>query len=274
MSNNKIQAYWWSPQRLGVGDFQNFGDEVGPFLISRITNKEVVWKNVKKKSLLSRFGSRVLLSVGSIISHGNSNCDIWGSGIISETDAVPLAKYFAVRGPYSGKYIKAKTNIDCTVYGDPALLLPSFLKPAEKKCEVGIIPHTIHYETVQSFFNEVPHVKVIDLTRQLTEVVSDITSCHRTLSSSLHGLIVSHAYDIPSLQINLAPELHGDGIKFKDYFASVGIDDYEGHSIGKIEEIERLVSNDELFEKYMPTTDMDVLRGRLLNSFPSSYLNK
>jgi hypothetical protein len=48
------------------------------------------------------------------------------------------------------------------------------------------------------------------------------------LSSSLHGLIVAHAYGIPAVWCDFADRPHaiaGDGTKFHDYFASIGLHD-------------------------------------------------
>lgn len=55
-------------------------------------------------------------------------------------------------------------------------------------------------------------------------VIDNILACENTFSSSLHGIIVSHAYNIPSLRVNFQASL-GD-LKFHDYFLSVGIEKY------------------------------------------------
>ena len=60
-------------------------------------------------------------------------------------------------------------------------------------------------------------------------IIQNITSCEQTFSSSLHGLIVSHAYGIPSVWCNFYPNkpIAGDNVKFRDYFSSVDIDYYD-----------------------------------------------
>ena len=68
---------------------------------------------------------------------------------------------------------------------------------------------------------------VINLLDDIDTVTENITSCGYTVSSSLHGLIVSHAYNVPSLWVNFSDDkLVGDNIKFKDYFSSVDISFY------------------------------------------------
>lgn len=50
------------------------------------------------------------------------------------------------------------------------------------------------------------------------EVLDQICSCEYIASSSLHGLIMSEAYDIPNLWIELSGKLMGGHFKFHDFF--------------------------------------------------------
>ena len=51
-------------------------------------------------------------------------------------------------------------------------------------------------------------------------VVIYIISCKYILSSSLHGLIISDAYNIPNIWLDEYKLNEGD-FKFKDYFLSI-----------------------------------------------------
>jgi pyruvyltransferase len=111
------------------------------------------------------------------------------------------------------------------IFGDPGLLLPRFFSPAvETRFQVGLVPHYIHIDRVLELYDEDPEILVIDVRREVEAVVSDILSCSVIASSSLHGLLVSHAYGIPAFQLEFSESLAGDGTKFDDYFLSVGIE--------------------------------------------------
>jgi len=71
-------------------------------------------------------------------------------------------------------------------------------------------------------YNERKDIKVINLINKDIElVINDILSCEKTISSSLHGLIVSDAYNIPNKWVKFNDKLCGDDTKFYDYFKSV-----------------------------------------------------
>lgn len=119
--------------------------------------------------------------------------------------------------------------------------------------------------------------EVIDLrTRDIESVVRRITSCRLILSTSLHGLIVAHAYAIPALHLK-----HGyidtDGFKFRDYYSSVGIEPYEGFT--NIDEILALSPEgmDDFFDAHwqsaLPQTDLNELRRKLLRAAPFPLLD-
>ena len=117
-----------------------------------------------------------------------------------------------------------RLGFDCPeVYGDPAVLLPLYFDPPERTQakKVGIIPHFIELEEYKK--RDLKDVTLIDVCQPVENVVSDIKSVEMTYSSSLHGLIVSHTYGIPSIWMESSIPLMGDGVKFRDYYASCGI---------------------------------------------------
>ena len=74
-------------------------------------------------------------------------------------------KFLAVRGPFSADKLVEEGYPRCTVYGDPALLLPLVYTPITKeKCKVGIIPHL---RDLPHILRDFPNSKVINLGKRL-----------------------------------------------------------------------------------------------------------
>jgi pyruvyltransferase len=221
--NKDIIKVWWA----GGNTNFNYGDAMVPYLVEKMTGKKAVLTPKKGPD-------RVNLIIGSIINMAGTTkfCDVWGCGVISANQSAQKgAKFYAVRGPLTRQAL-IRTGHECPeIYGDPALLLPKYYEPkTEKKYEIGIIPHYVDYDRVKKEIKD-PSIKIIDLTHpSIEEVTDDIFSCKRIISSSLHGVIVSQAYNIPSVWVKLSNKLSGDGIKFADYFLSVGIEPYVGNN--------------------------------------------
>lgn len=212
---------WWA----GGNKLFNYGDAMGKYLVEKITGKNVVLTD-------KRGPHRVNLVIGSIINNMGTTkyCDVWGCGVISRGQTAQKgAKFYAVRGPLTRQSL-LRTGHECPeIYGDPALLLPKYYTPkTEKKYEVGIIPHYVDYQKIKNEITD-PSICVIDLMHKSIEDTTDkIFSCERIVSSSLHGVIVAQSYGIPALWVKLSNKLSGDGVKFADYFLSVGIQPYNG----------------------------------------------
>ena len=51
--------------------------------------------------------------------------------------------------------------------------------------------------------------------------IDEVLSCNMILSTSLHGIIIGDAYEIPSYRISLSDKLIGGDFKFNDYYSSV-----------------------------------------------------
>jgi len=237
----KIRAFWWYEK--------NFGDALNPFLLERLSGKKVIFCNQHRpyyKEEFRRFfkclrnrewydfrrlswpvlDKPVVLSIGSMLKYSKPNYNVWGTGFLRNDQNFIGGNIIAVRGPYTAQCLVDLGYPKCDVYGDPALLLPLVYKPLSKP-KVGscLIPHVVDYI---SFMNKYKGIKILNLeTYDCASIIDDIVSSSFVLSSSLHGVIVSHAYGIPALWVK-GKRTGTDGIKFKDYFASVGLDVYEG----------------------------------------------
>ncbi len=202
----------------------NFGDDINIPIMEALTGKKVVLYRVlwKKKQ-------ENLLPIGSIVEkYTNENSIVWGSGAINGIDRLKETpkQICAVRGPLTRQYLQ-KQGVECPeVYGDPALLLPQIYHPAQKKkYKLGIIPHYTDYDLphVRKFRESHPEVLFIQFRgyKNWRDVVDKILSCEQIASSSLHGLIISDAYQIPNVRIKLSDAIEGGDFKYDDYYLGV-----------------------------------------------------
>jgi hypothetical protein len=262
---NKIKVFWWKLNK-GHG---NFGDELNPYLIQKLSNLEVehVQINILRDTPLQTLRSiarkiknrkydlkdfckykewrsffiknEVILGIGSVISvYKYSKTIVWGAGIIKQDATINPAYFKAVRGKYTqARMVELGLNPP-SVIGDPALLLPLVLNPkAEKHYKLAIIPHYKHFKEIDSIIID-SNILVINLLDSIETITSQIKSSEVTISTSLHGLIVSHAYNIPSLWVKFDQGnaiIGGDDIKFKDYFSSVNLPEYNVLDYGNLE---------------------------------------
>ncbi len=268
-SGKNIALFFWSSVLFEKKARENYGDLLSKFIVEKVSRRSVKFYNAPKKKK-SWFQSKHLLAIGSILSYATEKSHVWGSGIISKKDTIHGGTFHAVRGPHTRSRVRA-LGFDCPeVYGDPALLLPKYIEDhTDKTYKIGIIPHYVDYEKAKALFKDRTDIKVIDLiTDDLELTTKEILSCERTLSSSLHGVIVSHAYGIPSVWIKLSDKLTGDNIKFADYFESVGLAPYDGKYLA---ETVSEATIHQLFKAQPALPERDVLKTlneRLINAFP------
>lgn len=220
--DEKIRIHFWRNK-----NYLNIGDETNKYLIEKLSNK----KTIKVKG----FNENFIVGIGSVLHHqfGSKAC-FWGSGLISEgVNFRGEGNIIGVRGPLTRKLL-FKRNIKKPVLGDPALLLPIVFEKKSIKAEfdVGIIPHAEDYDYLKKILETTekkPNMLIIDVrTDDVEKFVSQILQCKCILSSSLHGLIIPHAYNKPALWIRLSDKIIGKNFKFFDYFLSVGIYPYQG----------------------------------------------
>lgn len=241
-------TYWWA-------ELNNWGDALNPILIEDLANKKPVLSteafNVKKENVYCVIGS-VLDKVS------ERNLVVWGSGFTSSNShfKVKPKEICAVRGPRTRELI-LKNNIDCPeIYGDPAILYPCFYRPKiEKRYKLGIIPHYVDQNSpLLQIFRNNSSVLIIDILSGVRKVVDDICSCEKIASSSLHGVIASDSYGIPSIWIEFSNRVAGNGFKFYDYFESVGRDNEIPLTITQNTTIKEVIDH---FKDYKVNLDMN-----------------
>ena len=241
----------------------NFGDILNPYLIGHISKKTII--NVSAKYCYYPH----LQAIGSIINRSNFSSTIWGSGYIS-SDSSFIAKpknIYAVRGPLT-RDLLIHQGVNCPeVYGDPALLLSKFYNPKlEKKYKIGILPH--YADKNHPWLSNIDHesVKIIDIQNpNPLKVIDEINCCESIATSSLHGLIISDSYQIPSVWIKFSENITGGNFKFEDYFRSIN-----SKSLNPLI-IEKNTNIDEISQKCEVRTlniDLDLL----LDHFPNEFL--
>ncbi|SHF90780.1 pyruvyltransferase [Salegentibacter echinorum] len=210
--------------KYSAGEFthKNIGDALNVYLFEKVFGKEVE----SYKNLLNVGVPQVYSFIGSVLDNtAVRNLVVMGSGFKSATSKVPVVpkKVIACRGPLTRKKLMDHQLEVPEVYGDPAILLPFFYNPeVTKKYRIGFIPHYSEMDLeIVKYWKEKPDVKYIDVFSKMEDFIQDIKSCDFTISSSLHGVILSHAYGVPSGWIKLSDTLVGGSFKFDDYFNSL-----------------------------------------------------
>lgn len=240
----------------------NLGDILSPIIANHFGSKKIIRISKRKCHKVEHY-----FMIGSILQRCTSNSIIWGSGLISENSICKEnpKKVLAVRGPLTRQKL-IEQGIACPeIYGDPALLLPE-VYPATKreaKYKLGIIPHFLDKnDPGLKGFTDNSEIKIIDIqNREPLKVIDDMLNCKKIISSSLHGLIISDAYHIPSVWTQFSKPIEKDNFKFQDYFASVGrtVD----HPV-LFSEFKKLNDILDAFEDYEININLEDLK----NSFP------
>lgn len=227
-SSHKIRLFWWNEIKIQGKPRENYGDLLGKYLVENISGKQAVFAWPKKFSIYDFFAP-IYVTVGSILTHVNHKCVVWGSGIVSKEYPIKKAEFLAVRGPQTRNHLISQGYNVPEIYGDPALLLPHYYNPkVEKTYDVGVIPHYSDFKKVKTHYQNESSILLIDLmTNGIEETTRQILKCKNIVSSSLHGVIVAHAYGISAVWQKFSDDVFGDDIKYQDYFESVGMKHYK-----------------------------------------------
>ncbi|MFC1688460.1 polysaccharide pyruvyl transferase family protein [Pseudomonadota bacterium] len=205
---------------------------MSPYVEIKEENVDTTQWKLKFRRYLPSFRKNYLF-VGSVLSSTDSCSEVWGAGFLSARSRClqKPGKIHAVRGKLSERSL-VNQGISCPqVYGDPALILPEMYRPLQtRKYKFGIIPHYVdsgYRKGILGNLNacnmlEDMRIKIIDVSPNLFfDFINQVNECEYIASSSLHGLILAHAYGIPAVWVKFSDFISGnDGFKYLDYFST------------------------------------------------------
>lgn len=203
----------------------NFGDILTPYVLWHAFGVMPRWTPHKAADGIC---------IGSIAKFAHKGMAVWGSGMPRTTDPMcPTANWTAVRGPLSRKVVLENGGKVPEVYGDPAVLLPElYAPPVTKRHRLGIIAHVLQEDHFRQALAKIGRddIKLISLLSvsfaEIERVIDEIRACEEIVSTSLHGVIVAHAYGVPCQSLKMVKSgTAGDSFKMTDYKTSVGLED-------------------------------------------------
>lgn len=226
----------------------NFGDGVNEVFFKKLTNKNLIKKNVNNKNDIIE---EHYICTGSIMCLINNYSIIYGTGFISETGDLGGGNFLSnngdiickpksiisVRGPLTRKLL-LKKNISCPEnYGDPLILFPCIYPYKninvgnDNKNIIGIIPHYIDKNSnlVTELKNNLQNnnyiVIIIDINvgENYEKLINNINKCNYIISSSLHGVIMGLVYQKKTCFLEFSNKVIGNQFKFNDFFSSLKI---------------------------------------------------
>ena len=196
----------------------NWGDSFSADLMSQLSGQKYQITNDQTER-------GKILAAGSVMKATKAGDIVWGTGcIMPKAIGSKPDKVLAVRGPLTRQEL-INRGIECPkIYGDPALLMPMVFQPimeSRPACEYGLIPHYVDHDTEVVERARQLGIKIIDICQPTADLIAEMHTVEKLMSSSLHGLILADAYGIPNARVSITGKLVGKDFKFEDYYASV-----------------------------------------------------
>jgi pyruvyltransferase len=210
-------------KKLTLGDTHKY------FLIGNsgdIIVEDIIRFKYGLESINIKTTGRRLLCVGSIshrILPGDIICGIGTKGNLLPKASNTPCKIFGLRGPLTyDLYKKSGYDVsDVKFLKDPGLMIRFLVENIEKSPEAEKIIFIPHYRE-RHLYNRLPKgIELVDIDCHPLHLANCIQSASLVFSSSLHGVIFSHALDRPCVLVR--PHTNEPIIKYKDYFASVNL---------------------------------------------------
>jgi len=178
---------------------------------------------------LSKSDNRLLMvgSLMNLISKGDVVNGIgWkGNDLSSKQEEIEKAIVYGVRGPLT-KRLFEKYNTDLSFLKfeyDPGLLIKEVYNLKIEKNNSDKPVFLPHYNDIEKYNGNYPsNIRIISMDNKPKKIASVISKASIVYSSSLHGIIFSHALGKECVFVK--PQSDEPLFKYRDYYYSVGLD--------------------------------------------------
>ncbi len=202
-----VKCFYWSL-------VTNWGDRLSPLLLNRFSRVQAEWSPVESADVVcvgSILGNLVKPTYSGVVLGSGK---LFGDGIVP-----PNANVLALRGPLTAKGVKGLFAL-----GDPGLLADELVVVNEKTHNLGIVSHwsdhTLEHDPRFTEFDPA----IIRFNSDPLDVIRAIGACKKIVSSSLHGLILADAFNIPRrFEPTASWGKEGGDFKVRDHCAAVGL---------------------------------------------------
>ena len=253
-----LKLYWSSGLKNGK---KNFGDWLSPMLCEAVSGRKIEYAKLQCCDLVA---------VGSILQRLKNHfwthrVHVWGSGLIEKHSPFRTPHYIhAVRGKLTAATLR---NQKIEALGDPgllsAILLPN--QTIEKKFRVGVVPHYVDQQdpAIVEFLKQ-PGTTFIDIFSETIDFLEQVARCEIILSSSLHGLIIADALQVPNAWLKLSQRVRGNDYKFADYYSVFELENIKPYPFSSATTTKELAT---LYQTYS-RPGLEQVKQHLLEAFP------
>lgn len=220
VEHNSLPSYWWDMR-------PNFGDLIGPRIVQNLTGRPV------HNTYGQPGAGSAIVTVGSIIDVvRRSDMHIWGTGLMHSPSPQKVKELstkswtiHAVRGQRTRSALQDRLGWQVPdVVGDPGLLFPLVhsANTSSRPDNVSVVPHYSHKGLVTRDLVESQDCNFVDVERAPEQVADDIASSKLVISTSLHGIILAQAYQVPWVWLRISDRhLAGNDFKFDDFISTL-----------------------------------------------------
>jgi hypothetical protein len=119
-----------------------------------------------------------------------------------------------------------------------------------------------HYHSAEGLPPISEGVEIISIirlgSREVEHFIDQVAGKKLIISTSLHGIIVAHAYGVPAIWCSLRGQLNdipGDDMKFHDYFMTVGLENLAPIDLMSLDAIGPNLARYATLPKFKPDLD-------------------